>query len=158
MDTESVITNNQNGDYLGEEGTINNQISTTTASTNSKSFGRKLRTIGSKFTITEPKLKKNVRNFIYKSKSLTDSAFHKLAANGSKMSMPNQSEISSQNIVGRTTGGSSVSSVIVMVKGDNNGNNEDKESVSESTTNSAAGLANETAIENGVFIRRMRKR
>lgn len=54
-------------------------------------FGKKLRTIGSRLTIAEPKLKKNVQNFIHKSKSLTDSAFHKLGkVHSSKNSIPNQ--------------------------------------------------------------------
>ena len=43
-------------------------------------FGKKLKKIGSRFTFAEPNLKKNVANFIHKSKSLTDSAFNKLGA------------------------------------------------------------------------------
>jgi len=180
VDIESVNTNNQNGDfYLGEESPSPADPTPLSAAAKtghegSRSFGQKLRSIGSKLTIAEPRLTKNVRNFIHKSKSLTDSAFHKPAASssngsseqrsrcetGSKMSVPNQSEVSSQVNGGRATGGSSVSSVVVARSGGAGGG--DKESASESTTNSVVGLASagggEATLEGGGYVRRMRQR
>jgi len=154
----------ENGDfYLGEESpSPADSAPTKTGREGSRSFGQKLRSIGSKLTIAEPRLTKSVRNFIHKSKSLTDSALQKPAASGgngsseqrsrcetgSKMSVPNQSEVSSSQVNGgRATGGAGGG---------------DKESASESTTNSVVGLASagggEATLEGGGYVRRMRQR
>ena len=58
----------------------NNYVETAGSIPIKSKFGKKLKKIGSRFTFAEPNLKKNVANFIHKSKSLTDSAFNKLGA------------------------------------------------------------------------------
>lgn len=97
------------------------------------SIGKKLRTISSRLTINEPthKLSRNVRNLIHKSKSLTDSAFHKLNAITPKKSISDKNHLTDSNRVISSSGNASinVNSVNVNIN----------ESASES--NSIVGIA-----------------
>lgn len=93
---------------------VNTNDEMTTTTTNQKS------TIGNKLT-------RNVRNFIHKSKSLTDSAFHKLNAITPKKSInSDKNNLTDSNRIISSTNASTIAS------NNNGGNNNNNESASES--------------------------
>jgi hypothetical protein len=109
-------------------------------------FGKKLRTIGSRLTINEPqKLRRNVRNFFCKSKSLTDSALHKI---NPKLPAAKQHQHQNNTHKSQLTDSTRIISTVVGSYCTNaNPANNNNESASESSkTNSTIGLAVPTKL------------